>query len=210
VSTTPANPWLEIPLADYEGHMRLPHVAQAELLAGTLEAAVAARRPDSVAVLGCAGGNGFDRLPATLRRVVGVDVNPAYVAAARARHSRIAGLELYVADLERDELAFEPVDLLYAALLFEHVDAGIVLGKVRSKLAAGGALVAVLQLPSDEGEITPSPFASLRRLEGKMRLVAPQDLAALARARGFNLARSEIAAARGGKRFAVQTFEAST
>ena len=28
------NPWLEIPLADYEGHMALPGVAQAALLAG--------------------------------------------------------------------------------------------------------------------------------------------------------------------------------
>src|SRR6186713_702946 len=70
----PTNPWLEIPLADYEAHMELPQVAQAELLAEQLAAAVRARSPDSVAVLGCAGGNGLDRLPAALR-VVGVDVN---------------------------------------------------------------------------------------------------------------------------------------
>jgi hypothetical protein len=27
------NPWLEIPLSDYEGHMELPQIGQAEMLA---------------------------------------------------------------------------------------------------------------------------------------------------------------------------------
>src|SRR5262245_6668538 len=143
----PSNPWLEIPLADYEAHMALPQVAQAELLAERLAAAVRAREPQSVAVVGCAGGNGLERFPASLR-VVGVDVNPAYVAAARARHSaRIAALELHVADIERDELAIAPVDLVYAGLFFEHVDAAIALDCIRTWLRAGGALVAVLQMP---------------------------------------------------------------
>jgi hypothetical protein len=102
----PANPWLDIPLADYEAHTALPHVAQAELLARTLASAVGACSPASVAVLGCAGGNGFDRLPASLPRLVGIDVNPEYVAVARARHApSLAGLELHVGDVERDELS---------------------------------------------------------------------------------------------------------
>jgi SAM-dependent methyltransferase len=205
--TTRANPWLDIPLADYEGHMTLPQVAQAELLARTLAAAVGACSPTSVAVLGCAGGNGFDRLPATVRRVVGIDVNAAYVAAARARHARsVAGLELHVADVERDALSIEPVDLVYAALLFEYLNAARALDNIRSWLRRGGALVAVLQMPSDVPEVTPSPFASLARLAPVMRLLAPQDLAALAAVRGYRLLRTEISTAGGGKCFAVQTF----
>jgi trans-aconitate methyltransferase len=204
---THANAWLDIPLADYEAHMALPHVAQAELLARTLAAAVGACSPASVAVLGCAGGNGFDRLPAALPRVVGIDVNPAYVAAARARHAAsIAGLELHVADVERDELSIEPVDLVYAALFFEYVDAARALDKIRAWIRRGGALVAVLQMPGDVSEVTPSPFASLERLAPVMRLVAPQDLAALATVRGYRLLRTEIATAGGSKSFAVQTF----
>jgi len=35
-----ASPWLEIPLADYEGHMALPEIAQARMLADELESAV--------------------------------------------------------------------------------------------------------------------------------------------------------------------------
>jgi SAM-dependent methyltransferase len=205
--TTRTNPWLEIPLADYEAHMALPQVAQAELLARTLVAAVDACSPASVAVLGCAGGNGFERFPPTVRRVVGIDVNAAYVAAARERHARnIPGLELHVADIEHDALSIEPVDLAYAALLFEYVDAARALDHILAWIRPGGTLVAVLQMPSDLPEVTPSPFTSLERLAPVMRLLAPQDLAALAAVRGYRLARTEIAAAGGGKRFAVQTF----
>jgi trans-aconitate methyltransferase len=203
----PKNPWLEIPLADYEAHMELPQVAQAELLAEQLAAAMRARSPDSVAVLGCAGGNGLDRLPAALR-VVGVDVNAEYVAAVRARHSvRLPKLELHVADVERDDLRFAPVQLVYAALFFEYVDAARALDKIRGWLSNGGTLVAVLQMPSDEtAEVTPSPYSSLERLAPAMRLLVPQDLAALANVRGYRLLGAEAAAAAGGKRFAVQTF----
>lgn len=80
------NPWLEIPLADYEGHMALPEVAQAAYLADTLERLVKDHAPQSVAVIGCAGGNGFDRLARTkVPRVVGADINPAYLAEAKRR-----------------------------------------------------------------------------------------------------------------------------
>jgi trans-aconitate methyltransferase len=205
---TPTNPWLEIPLADYEAHMALPHVGQAELLAERLEAAVRSRSPASIAVLGSAGGNGFERLPESLR-IVGVDVNEAYVATARSRHAaRFARLELYVADVARDLLAIEPVDLVYAALFFEYVDAAVVLDKVRAWLRRGGALVAVLQMPSDAvADVTPSPYTSLERLAPAMRLLAPQELAALAAVRGYRLLGADVTTAAGGKRFAVLTFE---
>jgi hypothetical protein len=65
------NPWLTIPLADYEAHMALPQVGQAQLLADLFAAELRERSPSSVAVLGCAGGNGFEHAPAALR-VVGV------------------------------------------------------------------------------------------------------------------------------------------
>jgi hypothetical protein len=52
-----ASPWLDIPLADYEGHMALPEIAQARMLAGELERAVRQHTPSSVAIIGCSGGN---------------------------------------------------------------------------------------------------------------------------------------------------------
>lgn len=40
-----ASPWLDIPLADYEGHMAMPEIAQARMLADELESAVREHAP---------------------------------------------------------------------------------------------------------------------------------------------------------------------
>lgn len=69
------NPWLDIPLADYEAHMALPTVGQAQLIADELHSLVRAHSAGSVAIMGCAGGNGFDRVAeAGVSRVIGVDL----------------------------------------------------------------------------------------------------------------------------------------
>jgi hypothetical protein len=73
------SPWLDIALADYEGHMGLPEVAQAELLADVFGALLVEHAPRSVAILGCAGGNGFGRIsPAVTDRVVDAVTPSAY------------------------------------------------------------------------------------------------------------------------------------
>jgi SAM-dependent methyltransferase len=203
------NPWLSIPLADYEAHMALPQVGQAELLANVLADAVRVHAPRSVAVLGCAGGNGFDRVPLGTR-LVGIDVNPDYVAAARARHGARSGVELYVADVTADELPFAPVDLAYGGLLFEYVEPAVALRRLAAKLLPGAVLVAVLQLPSAaQAEVTPSPYASLAALAPSMRLVPPAALTRIALAEAYTSVGADVAPASGGKRFAVQTYRRS-
>lgn len=115
------NPWLEIPLEDYEAHMALPNVGQAPLLAGLLAGAVYRYEPHSLAILGCSGGNGLERILDTqVQRIVGIDINPDYVERTRLRFSnRMPGLELFVGDLQKDEFDFEPVELVFAGLFFE-------------------------------------------------------------------------------------------
>src|SRR5450759_4009390 len=112
------NPWLDIPLADYEGHMALPNVGQAQLLSDVFAGALTKYAPRSVAVLGCAGGNGLDRVSSKVtERVVGVDLNPDYVQQARTLFDhQIPLLELLVGDVQTDELAFAPVELVYRPL----------------------------------------------------------------------------------------------
>jgi hypothetical protein len=56
------NPWFSIPLADYEGHMKSADVQQLDALAELFAEAIAYWRPESIAVLGVAGGNGLDRI----------------------------------------------------------------------------------------------------------------------------------------------------
>jgi trans-aconitate methyltransferase len=204
------NPWLEIPLDDYEAHMALPGVAQAPLLADILAAEVAAHAPHSVAVLGCAGGNGFDRLAAAgVERVVGVDINPAYIEQTRARYAAsIARLELFAADVQAGPPGFDPVDLVFAGLLFEYVDVSVVLERIRSMLLPGGVLVSVLQLPSaTSADVTPSPYVSLGALAPMMRLVPPDRLRERAASVGYREASARTLDTTAGKRLHVQVLQ---
>lgn len=56
------SPWLDISLADYEGHMASPHIGQARLLSNVFAEALNTYTPRSAAVLGCAGGNGLEQV----------------------------------------------------------------------------------------------------------------------------------------------------
>ncbi len=200
------NPWLNIPLTDYEAHMALPHVGQAQLLSGLFADAVREYDPRSVAVVGCAGGSGFERIdPNRTPRVIGIDLNPTYIDRARQRFAdRIPELELYVGDVQTDAFDFTPVDLLFAGLLFEYVNLAPTLRNLRSVLTPGGVLVAVLQLPNDAvEEVTPSPYASLTTLAPLMRLVAPGELVQAAATLGFEQIGDQIVPTPGGKQFAV-------
>ncbi|MFI5395837.1 MAG: class I SAM-dependent methyltransferase [Candidatus Binatia bacterium] len=189
--------------------MASSQVAQAELLADVFEAMLTQYVPRSVAVLGCAGGNGFERIsPAVTDRVVGVDLNPSYVEKAGARfRGRFATLHLLVGDIQTDAITFEPVDMLYAALLFEYVEVAAVLKKLRALLKRGGVLGTVVQLPSPSTPmVTPSPFVSLAALSSFMHTVSPSRLRALAEDNGFEEIASNLATSPPGKHFHVQVF----
>ena len=203
------NPWLDIPLADYESHMALPHVAQAQLLSDIFADALSRYSAHAVAVLGCGEVNGFDRISTEVTEcVVGVDLNPDYVRELRTRFNhRIPNLELFVGDVQTDEFAFSPVELVFAPLLFEYVDPDAVLRKIRSMLRPDGLLLTALQLPTATiPDVTPSPFPSLGRLSSVMRLVPPKLLRHLAAARGYRETDAEIVVAAGGKQFQVLAF----
>lgn len=184
------NPWLDIPLADYEGHMASPEVAQAQMIADAFAELLQAQQPGSLAVIGCAGGNGFERIHRReTTRVVGVDINPSYLAEARRRFDRAFDeLELCCADVGAvaDELAFEPVDLIFAALIFEYVDAHVVLPRLAARLRPGGLLAVLLQLPVlGVPEITRTSHTRLSALAPVLRLADPEAIAGAARTVGL-------------------------
>jgi hypothetical protein len=206
------NPWLDIPLGDYEAHMTLPSVGQATMLAAQFELLIARKSPASVAVIGCAGGNGLERIAdGEPTKVVAVDLNPKYVEETRNRHGpRLPGLELYCADVQSPALRFGPVDLIYAALIFEYVDVASTLATLRRNCSPHGTLAVLLQLPSPEQHVvSASPYASLGALGPVIRLVAPMDLRTAAEAAGFTCEVSSTIQIASGKRFALQIFQAA-
>jgi SAM-dependent methyltransferase len=204
-----ASPWLEIPLADYEGHMALPEIAQARMLADELERAVRQHAPSSVAIIGCSGGNGFERLiGTTVERIVGIDINPTYVAAAQARFgTQLPKLALYVADIQDALPNIVPMEMIFAGLIFEYVDLRAAMHNLRRLCAPGGTLVAVLQAPSGEAKaVSLSPYRSLQRLAPAMRLRGAREVKGAAAEVGFAPATTRSLTSPSGKSFIVLSF----
>lgn len=203
------NPWLDIPLEDYEGHMSLPDIGQGQMLADQLEQLIKRYSPQSVGLIGCAGGNGLDRIePCQLERVVALDINPSYIRAVGVRHAhRLSNLELYCVDVQSASFQFKPVDLVFAALLLEYVDVAATLASLKRHCRPGGLLATVVQLPHrDHKAISASPYKSLNLLAPVMKLIAPADLSRLATAAGFREADTETIELASGKQFLLQAF----
>lgn len=204
------NPWLTIPLKDYEGHMALPEIGQAEMLVNELRNLLAAYAPTSLAFVGCTGGNGFEEaIEAGATRIVGIDINADYLGDARRRYAdRIGGLELYCVNVEEDVLQCTPVHMIYAALIFEYVDTKKALRNLRTLCLPNGILAVMLQLPKQgAANVSPSPFHSLKTLSSIMRLVIPEEFRTAAEEEGFKFLSERVVALESGKQFALLIFE---
>jgi Methyltransferase domain len=170
ISSMP-NPWLELPLEDYEGHMNSPEVQQLGVLSELFREGLALRAPASVAILGIAGGNGLQHIdPQITKRVVGFDVNPEYLDTVRQRYAHLAALELHCVDLAVQRIDQAPVDLAHAALVFEHAGVECCLQNALSLVAEGGALSVLVQLPSlSEAAVRQVRFPRCRALSPTSR-----------------------------------------
>ena len=205
-----ANPWLSVPLDDYEAHMSAPDVRQLDALADLFAVAVSSFRTASVAVLGIAGGNGLDRIDSRITtRIVGLDLNPSYLEAVRRRYAGLPGLELHCVDLSRETVDLEPVQLVHAALVFEHTGTGRCLENALSLVSGDGALSVVLQMPGEGAEVSPSPVVSMQALKPHFSLVDPEWLTETLAARGFELRNQSHRALPGGKAFWMGVFARS-
>ena len=199
-----SNPWLEIPVSDYEGHMGSPQVGQLQLLNQLFKRVLSETQPESVAVLGCATGNGFEHFDlAITHAILAVDINPSYLDVARQRYRSLqAHLDLTCADLHTDCFRGRQFDLVHAGLVFEHVDAEIVLAHIYRALKPQGRLSVVLQMPN-RGllAVSQTPYNSLEKLVPTMHLFERDQFDDLARHAGFKPTSGEILSLPSGKEF---------
>lgn len=189
--------------------MNAPHVAQLDALADLFEETLRKCSPDSVAILGIAGGNGLSRIdPAVTTRIVGVDINPAYLEAVRNRFQAKLPLILHCLDLAVEVVPEAPDDLVHAALIFEHAGTKGCLHNALSLVAPDGYLSTVLQLlPSNaEPNVVPSQYPAMQTLSEHFRLVEPDNLRQMMKLRGFELQHETRRALPPGKGFWLGIF----
>jgi SAM-dependent methyltransferase len=204
-----SNPWLDIPEADYVGHMSSPAVGQRPVLGRLLGEALETVRPKVVLVLGCSTGNGLEYVnPAVTSRVVVVDVNPKYLLRLRERFPNPTfELDVRPGDVIDIELEREAYDLVHAGLIFEYVAWPVLLPRVAMAPRPRGVLSVILQVPSASSPaVTPTTFTSLRKLESLFRFVEPTALVDAARGGGLNLNARHTEALPAGKSFEVLRF----
>jgi ubiquinone/menaquinone biosynthesis C-methylase UbiE len=201
------NPWLQIPACDYEARMALPEVAQTQALSKLMASVLKEYTPESLAVIGCTTGSGFEHIDHThnTHRVVGVDINAAYLAVLKARFAgKIPRLELIEADITAPDFEFAPVSMVFAALVFEYVNVAVALCNIARCLASGAILVAVLQLPSPESApVTATPYKSLKLLAPIMNLVSPSEFSRMCNSLGLQQVKTDSILLKKGKAFFV-------
>ena len=205
------NPWLQVPLEDYERHMDLPEIGQAVMLSEAMAQAVREFHPQSAAIAGCAGGNGIVRIAAMgVERIAGIDVNAAYIAAVHERlGSWLPGLELHLADIQAGVPDCAPVELVFAGLLLEYVEVGPTLQVLRTLCTPGGALVIVLQRPSDtKPAVSVYAYTSLLALESVLQLRDPDAVTVAAKFAGFTEHSRRCEVLESGKEFEILSFRA--
>jgi len=186
--------------------MALPEVAQTQALSKLIASVLKQYTPESLAVIGCTTGNGFEHVDHThTRRVVGVDINAAYLSVLKARFAdKIPRLELIEADITAPDFGIDPVAMVFAALVFEYVDVARALRSIARCLAQGGILVAVLQLPSSESApVTATRYKSLENLAPIMNLVSPPEFYHMCTSLGLQQVKTDSIPLKRGKAFFV-------
>jgi len=176
-------------------------VQQLAALAELFKRALDLCLPESVAVLGIAGGNGLEQIDyAVTKRIVGVDVNQRYLDEVQRRFGTLDGLELHCGDLAERDFSLAPVALVHAALIFEHVGLGVALENALSLVAPGGRLSVVLQLPSvDEQGVSSTSYTSMQTLKQDFELIEINELQRLLGQKGFRRVEQEIRSLPAGK-----------
>lgn len=198
-----SNPWLEIPASDYECHMGDPNVDQLRFLGEAFKESLAKYDSNSVALLGCATGNGLEYVDNKTKLLTAIDFNPEYLQILQQRYQKkIPGLNVVEANLEKYENDNQAYSLIFAGLLYEYLDSQILLPKITGWLRPEGVMVAILQLPGEnQKKITETSYNRIKLLDKIMHLISPQEFQKSANEAGLHEIESQLITLKTGKCF---------
>ena len=152
------NPWEDIDLNDYEGHMSLDSVYQLQVLSQIMKEQFYSYDVRNIMILGIAGGNGLEHIDKNrFTKVYGVDVNRQFLQESRERYCHLEDVyETICTDLLRDELQLPTSELLIANLLVEYI--GYQCFQKVVKLVGPRYISCTIQINTGESFVSDSPY----------------------------------------------------
>lgn len=204
------NQWLDIKLDDYENHMSFPSIGQSQYLANYLQESVNKYKPNSIALIGCSGGNGLGIInPKIVERVVCVDINSKYLAKAKVRYfNSFKNIEFVASDITSKDFSLVPVDLIFVGLVFEYVDNDFAVKNLSKLINKNGKLITVLQLPNtDIPEVSPSPYKNLEILNDLFSFVNANTFIKICEKYKLDLVSNKKTILNSGKEFVELEFQ---
>ncbi len=152
------NPWEEIPLIDYENHMKLDSVMQLQTMNEMMKGQFDSYPVSSTMILGIAGGNGLEHIRKDkFERVYGVDVNSSYLEEVIRRYPDLDGiLECLCINLTDGSDKLPESDMIIANLLIEYIGYGCfqkVIQHVNPKYVS-----CIIQINMEDNWVSDSPY----------------------------------------------------
>jgi 2-polyprenyl-3-methyl-5-hydroxy-6-metoxy-1,4-benzoquinol methylase len=188
-----SNPWLHIPLEDYEQHMSHHLVGQSTLLNALTKKYLNSIKPEAVIFLGIAGGNGLEHIDNQITKLVyGIDINQDYLDTAYKRYKEgIPTLQLLNLDITQHSESICKADLIWAALVLEYTGIDKALAFCSNNMRKEGHLVISTQSNNNKQTVSPTGIESVKKAGEIFSIVDPELLTSKTLENGYKLVGKE-------------------
>ena len=202
------NPWINIPLDDYEQHMQHKDVAQSQLLNSLINKYLQKHNPENILFLGISGGNGLEYVDTDkVKRICGIDINKSYLEETQKRFgNKIHQLELVKADINTSNESFIKADFIWSALIFEYVDMERAFRFIENNTDKFANLIITIQSNNGSGSVSQTGIETIKSVKDIFRIVNRKKLQTDALKFGFELIGSEENKLPNGKSFLTYEF----
>ena len=152
------NPWEEIPLSDYEKHMKLDSVMQLQAMNEMMKGQFDTYSISSVIIFGIAGGNGLEHVRKDkFKKVYGIDINSSYLQSVIQRYPHLSGLlECLCINLIDEADKLPKADMVIANLLIEYIGYDCFQNAVRQ--VNPKYVSCIIQINAKENWVSASPY----------------------------------------------------
>jgi len=201
------NPWLNIPIDDYEKHMSHSSVGQLGLLNSLTKKYLKKINPAIAVFLGVAGGNGLEHIDNDItKEVIGIDINQKYVDVCHRRyHNIIPTLKLLHLDITIHTSCMSKADFIWAGLVLEYTGIEKCLQFCVNNISPGGHFIATIQRNNNLNSVRSTGIQSVKKAGLLFCMVDPDVMQEKAEKMGLLCISKEENQLPNGKSF--QTFD---